>query len=230
MKKLGLSNNQLKIIAMICMTLDHVGFSLYPEVTWLRILGRLAFPIYAFMIAEGCRHTRSMPRYFGAMALMALICQIAYFVAMDSLYMCILVTFSISIVLIGLLKKAQQSQSPFFILLFAIGVATALYLCQWGNRLLPGTDFDIDYGFIGVMLPVCLYGAKDKSTKFSVLVLSMTMLAVISPDPYQWYGLLAAPLLLLYNGKRGRWNMKTFFYLFYPMHLAVLYGISYVLK
>lgn len=228
MKKLGLSNNQLKIIAMVCMTLDHIGFALYPQVLWLRIVGRLAFPIYAFMIAEGCRHTRSMPRYFGAMALLALICQVVYFVAMDSLYMCILVTFSISIALIGLLKKAQQTQSVFFTLLFAAGLAGALYLCQWGNRLLPGTDFDIDYGFIGVMLPVCLYGAKDKSARFSVLVLALTMLAVISQDQYQWYGLLAAPLLLLYNGKRGKWKLKWFFYLFYPVHLALIQLIVYL--
>ena len=50
--KVGLSNNQLKILAMIAMTLDHVGVYLFPQVLWLRIVGRLAFPIYAFMIAE----------------------------------------------------------------------------------------------------------------------------------------------------------------------------------
>lgn len=230
MKRFGLTNNQLKIIAMICMTLDHVGYALFPEVLWLRILGRLAFPIYAFMIAEGCRHTRSMFRYFCAMALMAGLCQIVYYVAMDSLYMCVLVTFSISIVLIGLLKLAQKKGSAFFHLLFLAGVAAALFLCQGLPTMLPGTDFAIDYGFIGVMLPVCLYCAKDKASKSAVLALCLVLLATVSQTPVQWYGLLAVPLLLLYNGRRGKWKMKWFFYWFYPVHLALIQLVVYLVK
>lgn len=215
---------------MICMTLDHVGYALFPHILWLRILGRLAFPIYAFMIAEGCRHTRSMIRYFGSMALLAGLCQIVYYVAMDSLYMCILVTFSISIVLIGLLKLAQTKQSAFFYLLFLFGLAGALFVCQGLPRLLPGRDFAIDYGFIGVMLPVCLYGAKDKASKSTVLMLCMVLLATVSQTSFQWYGLLAVPLLLLYNGKRGKRKMKWFFYWFYPIHLAVIQLFVYFMR
>lgn len=57
--RFGLSGNQLKLIALATMTLDHVGAYLLPQVLFLRILGRLSLPIYAYMIAEGCRHTRS---------------------------------------------------------------------------------------------------------------------------------------------------------------------------
>ena len=53
----GLTNNQLKLIALVTMTLDHIGVVLFPQAQWLRIVGRLAFPIFAYMIAEGCRHT-----------------------------------------------------------------------------------------------------------------------------------------------------------------------------
>ena len=215
---------------MICMTLDHVGYALFPHILWLRILGRLAFPIYAFMIAEGCRHTRSMIRYFGSMALLAGLCQIVYYVAMDSLYMCILVTFSISIVLIGLLKLAQTKQSAFFHLLFLFRLAGALFVCQGLPRLMPGRDFAIDYGFIGVMLPVCLYGAKDKASKSTVLMLCMVLLATVSQTSVQWCGLLAVPLLLLYNGKRGKRKMKWFFYWFYPIHLAVIQLFVYFMR
>lgn len=78
----GLSNNQLKIIAMLSMLADHMGMILFPEVRLLRIVGRLAFPIFAFMIAEGCAHTRNRGRYLLQMAAVALVCQIAYAVAM----------------------------------------------------------------------------------------------------------------------------------------------------
>ena len=89
----GLTGNQLKIIAMLTMTCDHVGLQLLPQWGFLRILGRLALPIYAWMIAEGCRHTRSRKKYLLRLASLAALCQIVYFIAMGSLYMCILVTF-----------------------------------------------------------------------------------------------------------------------------------------
>ncbi|MBR6552622.1 MAG: hypothetical protein IKT89_07260, partial [Clostridia bacterium] len=64
MKKFGLTNNQLKIIAMFSMLLDHIGKVLLPQYPILQIIGRLAFPIFAFMIAEGCFYTKNKTRYF----------------------------------------------------------------------------------------------------------------------------------------------------------------------
>ena len=59
----GLTGNQLKLIALFAMTCDHVGMQIFPQLLWLRMIGRLAMPIYAFMIAEGCRHTRNRKKY-----------------------------------------------------------------------------------------------------------------------------------------------------------------------
>ena len=59
-----LSSNALKLIALVCMTVDHIGFLLYPHLHILRIIGRVAFPIFAYMIAEGCRYTSNRLRYF----------------------------------------------------------------------------------------------------------------------------------------------------------------------
>ena len=60
---IGLSGNQLKIIAMLTMLVDHIGVQLFPECIILRIIGRLSLPIFAYMIAEGCLHTRNRPKY-----------------------------------------------------------------------------------------------------------------------------------------------------------------------
>ena len=61
--KLSLTSNQLKLLAMVTMTLDHIGVHLFPQCLFLRIIGRLAMPIYAYMIAEGCAHTRNRKQY-----------------------------------------------------------------------------------------------------------------------------------------------------------------------
>ena len=71
-----LNNNQLKILALVTMTADHVGLQLLPQYDILRVIGRLAFPIFAYMIAEGCRYTRDRKRYLLTLALMAAVYQI----------------------------------------------------------------------------------------------------------------------------------------------------------
>ena len=224
-----LSNNQLKVIAMVAMVADHVGAYLFPQVTILRIIGRLAFPIYAYMIAEGCRYTRSMGRYLASMAVMATLCQVTYFIAMDSLYMCILVTFSLSIGLIWLLQFAEARQQDLFSrILVVLGFAAVYFLCEILPKQFPGTDYCIDYGFIGVVLPVVIYGSKDKAGRLTSCFLALVCLAAFSPK-IQWWSLLAMIPLMLYNGQRGKWNMKWFFYFFYPIHLLIIHGISLIL-
>jgi len=226
--KVGLSNNQLKILAMVAMTLDHVGAYLFPHVLWLRLVGRLAFPVYAFMIAEGCRHTRSPARYLGCLAGLAAVCQIVYFVAMGSLYQCIMVTFSLSVGLILLVRYARQKQSFLSWLLVGLGVALAAFLCHGLPVLLPGTDYGVDYGFIGVMTPVLVYLWGKKLPQLIALAVCLVFLC-FSSWVGQVFALLAVPLLALYNGTRGKWKLKWFFYLFYPVHLVLIYFVGMIL-
>ena len=63
-RKPQLTSNELKLFALVVMTVDHIGALLLPQYSVLRIIGRLAFPIFAYMIAEGCAHTSSRLRYF----------------------------------------------------------------------------------------------------------------------------------------------------------------------
>lgn len=226
MRKFGLTNNQLKIIAMVAMAMDHAGVMLFPQLSWLRIVGRLAFPIYAFMIAEGCRHTRNMFRYFGSVFALAAVCQIVYYFATGSLYMSILVTFSLSILMAALLKQALQRNNLFWDIVAVAGVGGVFFVCRILPGMLPGTDFYIDYGFIGVMIPVCLFAAREHVGKMIIMTLGLVCMATLDGG-FMWYSLLAVPLLMLYNGKRGKAKMKWFFYLFYPVHLLIIQLIAY---
>lgn len=226
--ELSLSGNALKIIAAVSMLLDHIGMVFFPNVLWLRIAGRLAMPIYAYMISEGCHYTKNRLRYFGMVFGLAAVCQTVYAVAMQDYYMCILVTFSLSILMIYALQllKAQKTvpkQVAAGLLLGAVIVGV-----WWLNGVL-----EIDYGFWGCMLPVfpaLLRGTKwdRRSTGVAMLALGLLILG-LDTGALQAFALLAIPLLLLYNGQRGKLKMKYFFYIFYPLHLAVLQGLSWLL-
>jgi len=221
----GFTGNQLKALALISMTLDHIGLILFPDILLLRILGRLALPIYAFMIAEGCRHTRSRKNYFLRMFALAALCQAVYFFAMGSLYMSILVTFSLSILLIWVIENYQERRN-LASQLMAFGTLLAVFfLCVALPELLPGTDYGIDYGLAGVLLPVLVYFGREK-TKY--LTAGLILLG-LGYGGIQWFALAAVPLLGMYNGQRGTGRWGKWFYLYYPLHLVVIYGISLVL-
>ena len=228
-KSLGLTGNQLKILALIFMTADHIGYMLLPQLVFLRCIGRLAMPIFAWMIAEGCRYTKNRVRYFGMIFAVGLLCQIVYLVFMQSLYMCVLITFSMSVLLIFSIDYILQKKKFLSILLLCAVLAGVCYVCLFLPGRLPGTDFYIDYGICGVILPVAIYIAKTKKQKLLAAV-GVLILLVLSNGPIQWFALLALPLLAIYNGRRGKIKMKYLFYIYYPLHLAAIYGIRLLLQ
>ncbi len=217
--KSGLTGNQLKIIAMITMTCDHVGMQLFPQLLWLRMIGRLAMPIYAYMIAEGCRHTRDRKKYLLRLFGLGALCQVVYFVAMGSLYQCILITFSLSVLLICAADSVRAGHSWG---VFAGTTVAVFFLCTILPDLLSGTDFDIDYGLQGVLLPVLIYEGGTKG-----LLIGLALVA-LQYGGVQWLAFLAVPLLLLYNGQRGKANIGKLFYWYYPVHLVVIHGLSLI--
>lgn len=219
-----LSGNALKLLAALFMTIDHAGVLLLPHVIVLRILGRLALPIFAFMIAEGCRYTRNRLRYFGSVFALGVLCQIVYYLAERSLYFSILITFSLSIATIYALQDWKDQKTTRSALVF-FGAVAGVYAL---NRV-----FVIDYGFWGCMLPV--FAAAFQKTAWDRPWVNLGMLGlgllVLAADlgQIQYYALPALPLLACYNGRRGRWKLKYFFYLFYPIHLVLLQGIALLL-
>lgn len=231
-----LSGNALKIIAALAMLCDHVGLMFFPHVRLFRIIGRLAFPIFAYMIAEGCRYTRSRPRYFLQIFLLAFGCQVVYFLVDRSLYMSILVTFSCSIGVICALQQLKESSGSRK-LLWALLFITAVEIVYALNKLL-----EIDYGFWGCMTPVfpaLFQDRRDAERKFvpkldrrpvHIAMLAMGLLILwMDLGGEQLWSLMAVPVLLLYSGDRGKLPMKYFFYIFYPLHLAALQLIGWII-
>jgi hypothetical protein len=225
-KKLGLTNNQLKIIAMLAMLFDHIGKVLLPQYSILQIIGRLAFPIFAFMIAEGCYYTRNKIRYFLSVFLLGAGCQAVYIIWEKSFYMNILLTFSLSIIFIFSLENYKKTKEKRIRILMLFTVITVLLIAVMLPVILIDQGFIIDYGIFGVLLPVAIFYAPDKLRKLIYTAGILILLTLDLGGGIQWWSLLSIPFLALYNQKRGKYNIKPLFYIFYPAHLVVIYLIS----
>ena len=249
MQKIRVFNsNAIKIIAAIFMVIDHIGFFFFPYSPVWRILGRISFPLFAYILAEGCRYTKNKAAHFALLFSVAVLCQIVYYFFDDgNLEMSVLVTFSLSTLLIYSLQYFKNRL--FTPQVGAIEKITAgtLFLALIAAVYLFCETFVIDYGFWGCILPVfvSLFDLKDvpmpawkekldnQYVKILCLAaglvfLSLNMTFAGYLGQLQWYSFLSLPILLLYNGQKGKLKMKYFFYAFYPLHLVLLEAI-YVL-
>ncbi|MBQ7378168.1 MAG: hypothetical protein IJW70_12205 [Clostridia bacterium] len=239
-----MSSFWIKIIAAAAMLADHAGMILFPDAIWLRIIGRLALPLYALCIAEGFRHTRNRKAYFLRIFALGAICQIVYIFVSEDLYLGILITFSISIVLLffldTLLCACRGEKDPLSSLgkkLFkkqpgkaaSIALCAVLFAAALASAVSLTVFVRVDYGLSGILFPVLVYlGGNTRLGKFLGAAAGTAMLACNlegSATPRIW-SLLALIPLALYNGQPGKYKLKYFFYVFYPAHLVILYGID----
>lgn len=234
----SLSANVLKIIAAISMVIDHIGFMIFPKITIFRILGRIAFPVFAYFLAKGCYYTKNKLKHFLTLFIVAAVCQTVYYLAMKSLNMSILTTFCISEALIYLLfylKKSIIENKTVISVILTFAFILSIILTYFLNEKVY-----IDYGFWGCMAPLIIsifsFGnlpVNEKLKKLDCFVTEMILLGVaicLLPlsNALGWinfFSLFAIVLLLFYNGERGKYNMKYFFYVFYPLHLCLIEGI-----
>lgn len=224
----GLTGNQLKLLALLLMTVDHIGAYLLPQYRILRYIGRLAMPIFAWMIAEGCYYTKNRLRYVLVMASFALVAQVVTLIFQDSLYQCILVTFTLSILLIYAVDLAAKKQNFLTLCVMGAVFCCVVGICVFLPSRLPGTDFRVDYGLMGVLLPVLIYLGRNKPEKLLLAGIGMAALAL--GNSIQWYAMPSLLLLALYNGKKGKMRIKYLFYLYYPLHLVVIYALSMLIQ
>lgn len=238
-----LSGNMLKLLACASMLIDHIGLILFPGVTALRAVGRLAMPLFAFTFAEGCFYTRSKWKHFLLVLAIGLITSAGFSVAEGRLTGDIMITLSLSCLIIysldGLKRSAFERRGKKTALCaaaLAASVVFAVWLCCFSGA-------DIDYGIAGVLLPVTVRlldfgscGAKGMlASLYSVaaMLLPFAIDLLILSALYgivQFYCLLSLFPILLYSGRRGKARLKYFFYVFYPAHLALLAGIWLILN
>jgi len=238
-----LNGNRIKFIAALTMFIDHMGLLLFPHILLFRYIGRLAMPLYAYLISEGAFYTRNKLKYFLEIFLMGTFCQSVYIIeelfsfGIRSVYLNILLTFSFSLLIIFPFLKMKEvyngkgikKAAPYF-LLFILALSFSVFFEAFSKNsvALTGISVKTDYGLMGILLPFSAAIFKDKFKKLLSFSLALVIFNIyLMPNlPYTWFSLAVIPLLLLYNGKRGKKAYKYAFYLFYPLHLAFLYLIA----
>ncbi len=220
-----MSANVLKMIALITMTIDHVGLMLLPDYEWMRAVGRIAFPIFAFMIAEGCRYTRDRKRYLSQIAILGIGMQIVFFVVSGSLYQSVFISFTLAIILIYMIDRARNKQQILEWIYVVVTVLAIIFLCLILPKILYETDYDIDYNIVGILIPVVCYFTPNKKSRIAIFAVGLIALSVFYGG-VQWFCLLSLPLIAMYNYKRGKLKLKNLFYFYYPAHLCVIFVIG----
>lgn len=243
-----MSTFALKIIAIITMAIDHATVVFIPSNSWLfiagRLIGRLTFPIFVFLLVEGFYHTSDIKKYLTRLGVFALISEIPFDLAFYSSRFSSLggdikadlpKMFADGQMFDLVISRFMMYQNIFFTLflgLLAIWLMSKvemkykskyLYVNILNGLITLGFSFTAailrtDYGFLGILIIVAFYLFRGSKPLLGIAML------ILSDNIVQAFSILALVPIMFYNGKKGK-SIKYFFYAFYPVHLLILYII-----
>lgn len=219
-----LSTFTLKMIAVITMTIDHIGAVLLPQYLILRVIGRLAFPIYSFLVVNGFRHTKDVKKYIIRLGSFAIISEIffdlaAYGKIFYVSHQNVFFTLTIGLVMITLIDNFRQGA---IIAHRYMNMVTETVIVLMAGMI--ATLLSTDYSFCGILM---IYGFYTFECSKMTGALWQMIINIVLIGGIQSYAIVALPFIYLYNGKSGI-KCKWLFYIYYPAHLLVLYIIQRV--
>lgn len=238
-----LSSNALKIIACACMVIDHAGIFMGNNCI-MRAVGRLAFPIFAFLLVQGLLHTSNVRRYLLRLGIFALVSELPFDLAMhDTIWYpeAQNIFFTLTVGLFAI--YALESKGPigrwrveialavallaeflrFDYGMAGVGIIVMFYLIEKERSSISGKDGgDMVHACHGADARTGLYYSWKQNLEIVVL---SSLVYILCLGMNQMYALLAMIPVNMYSGERGRMKLKYFFYLFYPLHLLLIWFI-----
>lgn len=211
-----MSSFSLKIFAIICMLIDHIGFMFFPNLSILRAIGRLALPIFAFQIGIGFKNTKNKEKYILRMIIFTLVSQYPFWLMLtakipnSSFTLNVGATLTLGLLCLYSIEKIENKFLKVLVPLLILAI----------SFFIP-----MDYSWYGV-LTIILFYVFDKS---KILTFSSYFITLLSYMAYKnsFFNLTAILSLIpifLYNGEKGK-NAKYLFYVFYPLHMLILVWI-----
>ncbi len=234
----------LHILAMLLMLCDHLWASVLSGYGWLTWIGRLAFPIFAFMIGEGYFYTSNFKRYLKRLFIFALLSEIPFNLLysgswIEPFHQNVLWTFLVGLLCVRGMDSVRKKRKPVVAVILSVGIMLLGYLI--------GTILMMDYSGEGVLTVILFYlfrGEKwwQKLGQLAGLIYINVYAIKGMRVPAEFFGMtveiaqqglavLAIIPIWLYNRKRGPHNrfIQYAFYAFYPVHLVILWILAMVL-
>lgn len=259
MKINKLSNFTLKIIGMLTMVIDHVGYFLFPHILVLRIIGRISFPIFAFLCAESMHYSSNKFRYITTLLSLDIIISLVIYLATGVNHGTVFSCLGLSALIIYLLQNKNNWIKALSILPIAYVIIASLKFTPVTMQYsLYGVILIIGFYFIRVILSYFqkqAFGLDENNNTFnfkfyhalscSLFLLTICLLTFNFSDFFNTYlskgnmdysiqsnAFLACPFILLYSGTKGyskKW-FKPFSYLFYPGHVLIILLIQIIMQ
>ena len=215
----------LKIIGLITMFLDHYQFMIGGSEIF-RIIGRVAFPIFAFTLSEGYVHTRNLKKYLLRIFCFAVGIQILFILFGYGGIVNIFFTLFFGLVAIYILNlKKDLVKEPFMKVIKVILIAGILYFAQ---------VLQLDYGAYGILLIMIFNAFRNDKLKILMSFLALNMFNIIFPNVFQIidtqiFSLISLIFIFMYNGEKGK-SIRYFFYLYYTVNFFILELIKFFLE
>ena len=223
-----MNSRVVKFIAMAAMLVDHIGMVLFPDHIIFRVVGRIAMPLFCFLIAYGVTKTRNIFKYFLRLFVFAIVVQLwLNFVISGNLFefeqLNVFFTLAIGVLTVGLIKKCR---------IFAIGLVCVMFVIM--TVMIIDVFVPVDYSGAGVLLIVLFYlGLKHLSLNkakiaafFSLAVFNL-VLEIVYGYHIQWFSMFEFFVIVFFVDQKLKISVyeKWAFYVFYPLHLTILYLI-----
>lgn len=217
-----LDGTVLKLIACLSMFIDHLGAVCFSGMMGFRIIGRLAFPIYCFLLVEGAVHTHDMKKYILRMGIFALISEVPFDLAfyhrlVYTGHQNVFFTLGLGLLAIWFLEHPiEQLDIPDVLYKLLVIIAAGLI----------AEFFNTDYGFTGIAVICIFYYLRGQpQLKYPIAAILLAAMGGV-----EFYAVLALIPILLYNGQRGRQTkvMQYGFYIFYPTHLLLIAALYHL--
>jgi hypothetical protein len=222
-KKFDFGRELLKIIAIATMVVDHVGRILYPDLLFLQVIGRLSFPLFAYLVVFGVESTKKPRKYMATLLVFAVISQVPYFLAFgiqpfDRLN----ILFSLFLSAVTIYFYNKRRPLAFLPLLLSLVLPTEgsyyVVLTAVGMKLLKTTPKLGILALVALNLQFLFY--PDIESQIQILALFAVPLIFLHTKNWLKKEILIPENSLAYSTR------KYFFYMFYPLHLALLFLIS----
>ena len=241
MKKISITSNILKIIGITCMIFDHIGYYFFENIDiqvfyMFRIIGRIAMPIFTFLLVQGFFHTKNLKKYLLKIFGMAVFTQLILFILQFmfnrytnlkyiDLVSCLNILFSFSLILLVLksFSNLVKNKLNFILIIFIF----LLYFF-----------INFDYSFRVLILGICFYFCEMYKLRYKnkyiykILIFISILLICIDKNILSYFSILSCIPIFLYNGKLGNKSkkLKNIFYLSFPINHIVIGLISIILN